>query len=111
MEIVFVAVFATSAAGKARCASHQISAAEGSYGSIATEMGCPDDVRFPPVSDQTADIAGCLKRANSGSDAYSRSKRRQTAIALNRYRGNPHLERVALRWEVSFHYNRRAREN
>ncbi len=24
--------------------------------------------------------------------------------------GNPHLERVVLRWEVSFHYNRRARE-
>jgi D-serine deaminase-like pyridoxal phosphate-dependent protein len=35
--------------------------------------------------------------ANSGSDAYSRSRRRETAIALNRYRGNPHLERVVLR--------------
>jgi len=35
----------------------------------------------------------------------------EPAIALNRYRGNPHLERVVLRWEVSFHYNRRAREN
>jgi hypothetical protein len=48
---------------------------------------------------------------NSGSDAYSRSSRRETAIVLNRYRGNPHLERVVLRWEVSFHFNRRAREN
>src|SRR2546430_13884867 len=26
-------------------------------GSIATEMGCPRDVRFPPISDQIADIA------------------------------------------------------
>jgi len=50
-------------------------------------------------------------RAKTGSDAYSRSRRREPAIALNRYRGNPHLERVVLRWEVSFHYNRRAREN
>ena len=27
------------------------------YGSIATELGCLRDVRFPPVSDQIADIA------------------------------------------------------
>jgi len=26
-------------------------------GSIATELGCLRDVRFPPVSDQIADIA------------------------------------------------------
>jgi hypothetical protein len=35
-------------------------------GSIATEMACPRDVRFPTVSDQTADIAACLKRAKIG---------------------------------------------
>jgi hypothetical protein len=32
-------------------------------GSIATEMSCTRDVRFPPNSDQTADIAGGPFRA------------------------------------------------
>ena len=27
------------------------------HGSFATKLGCPDDVRFPPVGDQGADIA------------------------------------------------------
>jgi hypothetical protein len=34
------------------------------FGSIATEMGCPRDVRFLPDSDQTADIAGGPVRAD-----------------------------------------------
>jgi hypothetical protein len=34
-------------------------------GSIATEMGCPRHVRFPPVSDRTADIAALPKSAIS----------------------------------------------
>src|SRR5258706_10940026 len=33
-------------------------------GSIATEMGSPPHVCFPPDSDQTADIWACLKGAN-----------------------------------------------
>jgi hypothetical protein len=35
--------------------------------SIATKMGCPRDVRFSPVSDPTADIAGGPFRAKLGS--------------------------------------------
>jgi hypothetical protein len=33
-------------------------------GSISTKMDCPRDVRFPPVTDQTADIAAGPVRAN-----------------------------------------------
>jgi hypothetical protein len=35
-------------------------------GSIATEIGFPWHVRFPPVSDRTADIAGGPFRATTG---------------------------------------------
>jgi hypothetical protein len=35
-------------------------------GSFSTDLGCPDHVRFPPISDQAADIAGRLKRARLG---------------------------------------------
>jgi hypothetical protein len=38
-----------------------------SCGSFSTEMGCPHDVRFTPVSDRIADIAGGPFRANFGS--------------------------------------------
>jgi hypothetical protein len=34
------------------------------FGSIATEIGFPRHVRFPPVSDRTADIEGGPGRAN-----------------------------------------------
>jgi hypothetical protein len=33
-------------------------------GSIATEMGCPRNVRYAPDSDRTADIAGGPVRAD-----------------------------------------------
>src|SRR6266566_1680234 len=52
-------------------------------GSFATKLDRPRHVRFPPVSDRTADIAGGPFRAKGGSDPDSR--RRETAIALNRY--------------------------
>jgi hypothetical protein len=39
-------------------ALQQSVSANGRYGSIATKTGCLRDVRFPSVSDQTADIAG-----------------------------------------------------
>jgi hypothetical protein len=35
-------------------------------GSIATELGCPPHVGFPPVSDRIADISGGPFRANNG---------------------------------------------
>ena len=38
-----------------------------SDGSIATEIDCPRDVRFPPSSDQTADMAGGPFGAKLGS--------------------------------------------
>jgi hypothetical protein len=36
------------------------------YGLNPTEMGYPRDVRFPPDSDQTADIGERLERATTG---------------------------------------------
>ncbi len=38
-------------------------------GPFATKLDRPRHVRFPPVSDRTADIAGGPFRANSGRDA------------------------------------------
>jgi hypothetical protein len=40
-------------------------------GSNATDISYPRDVRFPPDSDQTADIRACLKGANNGSQSHS----------------------------------------
>jgi hypothetical protein len=40
-------------------------------GSITTEMECPPDVRSPPDSDQTADIAGGRIRVESRCDAVA----------------------------------------
>jgi hypothetical protein len=50
-------------------------------GSFATKMGYYRDVRFPPDSDRTADIAGCLKRATFG--LLHRTKKRTRPITLS----------------------------
>jgi hypothetical protein len=55
--------FATSSLAHRR---HHAQSRNDCCGSIVTEMACPRDVRFPTVSDQTADIAACLKRAITG---------------------------------------------
>ena len=49
------------------------------YGLIATELGCPRHVRFPPDSDRTADIA----RARFGTQVERRTKSNEAP--------NPHM--------------------
>src|SRR5229473_590867 len=44
------------------------------YSAIATEMGYPRDVRFPPYSDHIADAQTCRKGATNG--LMHRNKRR-----------------------------------
>jgi hypothetical protein len=69
-------------------------------GSIATELGCPRDVRFTPDSDRTADIRDWQLRANNGSEenppnfrSKSRTHRlRSQADKLSRRR-NRHCHR------------------
>jgi hypothetical protein len=47
----------------------KLNARRSEMGPIATKLDCSRHVRFAPVSDRNADIAGRLKGANSGSDA------------------------------------------
>ena len=50
----------------------------GSNGSKATEMGCPPDVRFPPDSDQSADITDGPFRAKKEVTAVNRDHPKPT---------------------------------
>jgi hypothetical protein len=52
------------------CSITYLEVAHFRVGSNATEMGYLGDVRFPPISDRTADIARDPFRAKPGSDEY-----------------------------------------
>jgi hypothetical protein len=56
-------------------------------GSISTKLTCPRDVRFTPVSDRVADIAGGPFRAKSCLSEWSRSAR--APLAARRPFRNP----------------------
>jgi len=91
-------------------------------GPISTEMGRPREVRFPPDSDQTADVTGgpfankrLMHRSNQNPYSITSSATASDDLALRRHHwtlGNgPKLDREFMRQTSSFWNPRRLSTN